>query len=462
MMFGTLLSRARRAWQRLGQARTRLKRSRDEYEFQPGYLEIVERPPAPWARCTALLLILAILLALGWAIFGFLDIHASAAGRLMVSSYTKVIQAHEAGEVRAIHVRDGQRVKAGEVLVALNPIGIDAELSELRTQLDFKRLELARARALLTPEPLHSYQAPAGLDAQQVAAAREQLLSTWKEISANLDSLNAEIAINQANQRARGSEISALGKLSSNVRKRLHARRAMAAEQLMPMVELLEQEKEQLEVERSLAQQQAELQVLKAQAQNRREQRDSFLARTQREQHELLNRSQQEIAVLEQQLIRGRDRQRLQTLLAPVDGVVQQLAVHTLGGAVQAAQQLLVIVPEGAELDAEVMVLNKDVGFVRAGQPVEIKVDAFPYTRYGTLRGTVEHVSGDAIKDDQLGLVFPTRIRLERAAIAAGQGWMPLQAGMSVTGEIRTGERRVINYLLSPIREYQSEALRER
>ncbi|MFK3641183.1 biotin/lipoyl-binding protein [Pseudomonas protegens] len=291
MRSGALLSRWRRAWQRLGDARTLLKRSRDEYEFQPGYLEIVERPPAPWARGTALLLILAILLALGWAILGFLDIHASAAGRLMVSSYTKVIQAHEAGEVRAIHVRDGQRVKAGEVLVALNPIGIDAELSELRTQLDFKRLELARARALLTPDPLHSYQTPAGLDAQQAAAAREQLLSTWKEISANLDSLNAEIAINQANQRARGSEISALGKLASNVRKRLHARRAMAAEQLMPLVELLEQEKEQLDVERSLAQQQAELQVLKAQAQNRREQRDSFLARTQREQHELLNRS---------------------------------------------------------------------------------------------------------------------------------------------------------------------------
>ena len=123
------------AWQLLRAAPALVQRSRDEYEFQPGYLEIVERPPAPWARGTALLLILGIALALGWAILGFLDIHASAAGRLMVSSYTKVIQAHEAGEVRAIHVRDGQRVKAGDVLVALNPIGIDAELGELRAQL---------------------------------------------------------------------------------------------------------------------------------------------------------------------------------------------------------------------------------------------------------------------------------------------------------------------------------------
>ncbi|MBV7576699.1 HlyD family type I secretion periplasmic adaptor subunit [Pseudomonas sp. PDM32] len=462
MMRWSLLSIPRQAWRALCQAPAALKRSRDEYEFQPGYLEIVERPPAPWARGTAMVLMLSIALALAWAILGFLDIHASASGRLIVPSHTKIIQAHDAGEVRAIHVRDGQRVRAGDVLVALNPIGVDAELSELRAQLAFKRLELARAQALLSNDPIGSYLPPSDLSPEQSLQARAQLASTWKEINANLDSLNAEMAINQAGQRARSVEIAALGKLASNVRRRLDARRAMAAQQLMPQVELLEQEKEQLEVERALAQQHAELQVLKAEARNRQDQRDSFLARTQREQHDVRHRTQQDIAILEQQLIRGRDKQRLQTLLAPVDGVVQQLAVHTLGGAVQPAQQLLVIVPEGVELDAEVMVLNKDVGFVRAGQPVEIKVDAFPYTRYGTLRGTVMHVSGDAIKDEQQGLVFPTRIRLEKAAIAVDQGWVPFQAGMTVTGEIRTGDRRVIDYLLSPIQQYQSEALRER
>ncbi len=118
--------------------------------------------------------------------------------------------------------------------------------------------------------------------------------------------------------------------------------------------------------------------------------------------------------------------------------------------------------PDGNELDAEVMVLNKDVGFVKAGQAVEVKVDAFPYTRYGTLQGEVVHVSRDAIKDEQQGLVFPTRIRLKHTSIAVDEQWMPLQAGMSVTTEIRTGDRRVIDYLLSPIQQYQSEALRER
>lgn len=438
------------------------RRTRDEYEFQPGYLEIVERPPAPWARGTTWLLILTVVIALAWAVLGFLDIHASSTGRLIVSSYTKVVQAHQAGEVSAIFVREGQRVRAGAPLVALNPIGVDAELRELQAQLTFKRLELARAEALLNRDPLTSYRPPADLPAEQVAAARAQLQSTAREIDANLDSLEAEISINQANQRARAVEIASLTKLASNVRRRLEARRAMAAEDLMPKVELLEQEKEQLDVERSLAQQHAELNVLKAEARNRVEQRDSYLAKTQREQHDVVNSSRQDIAVLQEQLVRGRDRQRQQTLLAPVDGVVQQLSVHTLGGAVQPAQQLLVVVPDGNELDAEVMVLNKDVGFVKAGQAVEVKVDAFPYTRYGTLQGEVVHVSRDAIKDEQQGLVFPTRIRLQHTSIAVDEQWMPLQAGMSVTAEIRTGDRRVIDYLLSPIQQYQSEALRER
>lgn len=346
--------------------------------------------------------------------------------------------------------------------MALNPIGVDAELRELQAQLTFKRLEVARAEALLSSDPLAHYQPPAALSAEQLTAARAQLHSTSREINANLDSLKAEISINLANQRARAVEIASLTKLASNVRLRLQARRAMAAEELMPRVELLEQEKEQLDVERSLAQQHAELNVLKAQARNRIEQRDSYLAKTQREQHELVNSSRQDIAVLQEQLVRGRDRQRQQTLLAPVDGVVQQLSVHTLGGAVQPAQQLLVVVPDGNELDAEVMVLNKDVGFVKAGQAVEVKVDAFPYTRYGTLHGEVVHVSRDAIKDEQQGLVFPTRIRLARTSIAVDEQWLPLQAGMSVTAEIRTGDRRVIDYLLSPIQQYQSEALRER
>lgn len=450
------------AWRRERNAPKAMKRTRDEYEFQPGYLEIVERPPAPWARCTAIALTLFLLVVLLWSIVGRLDIHANATGRLLVSSHSKVIQSLEPGEIVAIHVRDGQKVKAGDVLIKLNPIGVEAELRERQEQLNFKRLELARLQALLTETPTEHFAVQESIPQAQVELAREHLVSVWKEMVANLESLDGEMNVNQANQSARNADITELEKLLINIKVRLEARRTLAASKLLPKVELLEQEKEKLEIERILSQQYAELAVLKAQYQVLEESRNRYLTKTRREYYDQLNEAQTAVAVMTQQLIKAGEKQRLQSLRAPVDGVVQQLAIHTLGGVVQSAQQLMVIVPDDTPLEAEVMVLNKDVGFVRAGQTVEIKVDSFPYTRYGTIRGKVAHVSKDAVKDEQLGLVFPAQIRMERSSIAVDEHEVPLQAGMSITAEIRTGERRVIDYLLSPLQQYQSEALRER
>jgi len=142
--------------------------------------------------------------------------------------------------------------------------------------------------------------------------------------------------------------------------------------------------------------------------------------------------------------------------------VVQQLAVHTLGGVVTPAQQLMVIVPENKELELDTLLLNKDVGFVLPVQPVEVKVDSFPYTCYGTLQSEVKHVSRDAIDDPKQGLVFPARIRLFNDTLTVDGKPVRLSAGISVNVEIKTGRRRVIDYLLSPLQQYQSEAMRER
>ncbi|WP_157619148.1 HlyD family type I secretion periplasmic adaptor subunit [Psychromonas aquimarina] len=461
-MFMKHLRTIQQAWKEQRSAAADIKRSRDEYEFQPGYLEIVERPPAPWTRRTALALTLLLLLTLLWSVIGRLDIHAGAAGRLLVSSHSKVIQSIEPGEVAAINVRDGQRVKKGDVLIELNPIGIKAELQELQEQLNFKRLEQARLQALLSEEPLSGFIVPAGATAQQVKISRAHLRSEWSEVKANLDSLNGEMRVNSANQQARKKEIIGLNKLAANIKNRLDAQRTLATSNLIPRVELLEQEREQLEIDRSLSQQYTEIDVLLAEYKSKQEQRSSYLAKIRREYYDKLNEAQASIAVMGQQLIKLMEKYRLQSLRAPVSGVVQQLDVHTLGGVVQAAKQLMIIVPDDAVLEIEVMILNKDVGFVHSGQDVEVKIDSFPYTRYGTIPGRVAYVSRDSVQDEKLGLVFPARVKIEQRTILVEDKEVPLQAGMSVNAEIRTGDRRVIDYLLSPLQQYQSEAMRER
>lgn len=147
---------------------------------------------------------------------------------------------------------------------------------------------------------------------------------------------------------------------------------------------------------------------------------------------------------------------------APVAGTVQQLAVHTVGGVVTPAQALLVVVPSEDALEIEATVLNKDIGFVRPGKDVIVKVDSFPYSRYGYLTGKVVSVSHDAAQDEQLGLVFPARVKLEWATLKIDGISARLNAGMSLSAEIKTGKRRVIDYLLSPFQQHTTEALRER
>ncbi|PPU94417.1 HlyD family type I secretion periplasmic adaptor subunit, partial [Xanthomonas hyacinthi] len=174
-----------------------------------------------------------------------------------------------------------------------------------------------------------------------------------------------------------------------------------------------------------------------------------------------LREAEQKIAQGTPELAKAGQRDRLMTLRAPVDGTVQQLAVHTVGGVVTPAQQLLAVVPQEA-LEVEATVLNKDIGFVRPGQPVTVKIESFPYTRYGYLTGKVVSVSHDAAQDENQGLVFPARIRLDGSTLAIDGVVVSMSAGMTLSAEIKTGKRRVIDYLLSPLKQHGGEALRER
>lgn len=455
MPFKSLLG----AWRRRGQPDRRPDTS---YEFLPAYLEILQRPASPWARRSALALALLLLLALLWSVFGRLDIHASASGRVVASSRSKLIQPLEQAEVMAILVRDGQRVTAGQPLIDLKLLGAGADTLRLRDQLVANQLEAARFRALLAEDPPAAFAPPAGIGPTPVAAARAHLASEWQALSARLADLAAECAVNQASQQAAARELEALDKLHRNVASRLRALRTLEQQGMVSHVALLEKSREQLDLEERQAQQQAQLQVLQAQHANLLARKRTYLADMRREFSDKLTQADNAVAEIEQQLAKAVERKDLQSLRALADGVVQQLAVHTVGGVVTPAQTLMVVVPDASGLEAEVNILNKDVGFVVPGQPVDVKVDAFPYTRYGTVQARLSFVSRDAVKDERLGYVFPARVHLARGSMLVDGQQVDLQPGMSVVAEIKTDRRRVIDYLLSPIRDYQATAMRER
>lgn len=434
----------------------------EAYEFLPGYLEILHRPPSPWARRLALGLALFVVLILLWSVVGILDINASATGQIIDSSRSKLIQPLEPAQVLAIHVEDGQRVKEGDPLIDLKLIGASADVRRLRDQVTANRLEMARLKALLSETPIQAFVPPPGVAQSDIEATRQHLASEWLAVQSRLRDLDSEIDITEANYQAVSHDLNELNKLRVNVESRVNSARALAEKGVVAHVALLEKTKELLELDQRLEQQRQQQKVLSAQRLNLRDRKRSYLAQNRREYSDKLTQTANTLAEQEQELAKATERNGLQQLRSPVSGLVQQLAIHTVGGVVTAAQVLMVVVPDAAQLEAQVNILNKDVGFAAPGQTVEVKVDTFPYSRYGTVPAVVTFVSHDAVKDERLGFVFPAYVRLSRSYIMVDGERKALQAGMSVVAEIKTGTRRVIDYVLSPVREYQATALRER
>ena len=458
---------------------------RREFAFLPAALEIVETPPSPIGRAIVAIIVVLFCVALVWSWWGTIDIVASATGKIVPSGRTKIIQPFETGVVRAIRVQDGQAVKAGDVLVELDPTVNAAERDHLQNDLLAEQLNVARMRAALGAGDDHAadFVAPAGADPILVSTQRQLLLNQVTEHRAKIAALARQQAQKEAEQATTGAAIHKLEAMIPVVQQRVDIRKALMERELSSKItyyeilQLLVEQQEELRVQNS------HLREAEAAVAAIRETRGQAVAEYRRSLSDELTKAEQKVSGLIQDLIKAERKTTLQRLAAPVDGVVQQLAIHTVGGVVTPAQALLVIVPSDSRLEIEAMVSNRDIGFVHAGQQAEIKIDTFNFTRYGLLHGDVLNVSQDAIIRDQpqdrtgdrrLGaqndssepkgqeLNYSARISLDRTKMQVDDRMVDLSPGMAVTVEIKTGARTILSYLLSPLLRYQQEVLHER
>ena len=463
----------------------RERKERDELAFLPAALEIIESPPSPIGRAIALLIMLFFCLALAWASLGSVDIVASAPGKIIPSGRTKVVQPFETGVVRAIHVRDGQMVQAGDALIELDPTMTEAERAHLHSDLIAEKLSIARLRAAAADgaDPLSDFNPPADASQDIIATQRQLLIHQTAEHRAKLAALEDQKRQKEAERASIAATIDKVEAVLPVIQERTDIRKVLFDHQTGSKVNYLEalqvliENRKELDVQKSRLR---EADAALAAATQARVQAEGEFRRTL---FSDLAEAERKAAGLAHDLDKASERTRLQLLTAPVDGVVQQLAVHTIGGVVTPAQTLLVLVPLESHLEVEAMVSNRDIGFVSAGQDAEIKVDTFNFTRYGLLHGHVLNVSTDAITRDRREeaardgspvtekstsepkgqeLVYAARVALNRTQMQIEGKSVPLGPGMAVTVEIRTGTRRIISYLLSPLLKYQQESLRER
>ncbi|KLD78346.1 HlyD family type I secretion periplasmic adaptor subunit [Xanthomonas hyacinthi] len=442
------------------------KRTEDELAFLPAQLELIESPVSPTARWTARIIMALFVVALLWAVIGKLDIVAVAPGKTVVGSRTKVIQPAETAVVRQILVRDGQVVKQGDLLVELDATATGAEYQQADESLISGKLAELRYGAMVQAlESSVLSQTPPvspGLTEDQVKATWQLTSSEFASFQAQQQRLETTIEQQQAQAQTVLSQIDPLQRSLDIARERVADMERLLGSQYVSKHEYLARKQEMVEMERLLAVQRASVVESQSAIAGAREELRVLVADTRQKTYDGLRQAREQIGQYAPQVVKTEQRNQLMQLRAPVDGTVQQLAIHTVGGVVTPAQELMLVVPSEELLEVEATVLNKDIGFVRPGQLATVKVESFPYTRYGYLTGIVETVSHDAAQDENMGLIFPARVKLSQAHLVIDGVRVALTPGMSLSVEIKTGKRRVIDYLLSPLQQHGAEALRER
>ncbi|MGJ4940714.1 HlyD family type I secretion periplasmic adaptor subunit [Bradyrhizobium sp. HKCCYLS1011] len=457
-------------------------REREEFAFLPAALEIVETPPSPTGRTIGATLIALFVTALIWASFSQVDVVATASGKVIPTGRSKVIQPLEAGVVRAIRVSDGQTVKAGDVLVELDPTMIQGEVSHLQSDLLAAQLDIARLRAALTDtdDPVSAFQPPKEAEASLVAMQRQFLIAQISEHRSKIAALDGQRAQKEAELATISATIEKLNAVIPTIEERVNIRKSLneygsRLQYYEVLQQLTESQQERMVQKSHVKEIQASIAaIIETRAQTVGEYRRTLFGE--------LAEAERKAGGLTADLSKAEQRLKLQELTAPVSGVVQQLAVHTLGGVVTPAQTLMVIVPSDSPLEIEAMVSNRDIGFVHVGDDVEIKVDTFDFTRYGLLHGKVRTISSDSIarettdkQNDKVAgspeatsepsgqqLTYAARISVSSQEIQVEDRTVRLSPGMAITAEIKTGSRRIIGYLLSPVMKYRQESFRER
>lgn len=441
-------------------------RLRHESEFLPAALALRETPVHPAPRIASGVIMALLVIAVLWAAFGKVDVVATAPGKIVPNGEVKTIQSQDTAVVTVIHIKDGQQVHRGDALVDLDATDAITEATRAQSDLYATHAEIARAQSMLGAIDHHrtpKLDASLNLGSKNEQQAEQHVLDgEYADYVSNLNKMDADIAQSQASLRETDDEIDKLSHTLPIEQQKEKDYAELIKNGYVGRHDYYNEQQAVIQIQQDLAAQRDKHTETVATLDSAVRKRDAYVDDVRRTWLEKIHDDNQKAGELVQDLAKASEHKRLMHLTAPVDGTVQQLAIHTIGGVVTPAQTLMTIVPADSTLLVESIVDNKDIGFVKEGQSAEVKVETFPFTRYGTLHGKVIQVSNDAKQDDKLGLIFTAEVSLPGDAMQIDDRVIKLTPGMAVTTEIKTGRRRIISYVLSPLVEHLNESLHER
>lgn len=470
------------SWIRIFREAVRLEKEKEqapregfEVEFLPAAVEILETPVSPAGRAVALSLCALFVLVLLLCIFGRMNIEAVARGKLIPLGHIKKVESLDMAKVESILVEDGQYVEKGQELIRLDPTERTSDLEQVTQEYLQDVLISCRAEEVLKAlksdlsvrstgirEAVKQVAFSDGILEEEILLHQVLCNRQVGQFTAQVDDYDEQIKACRAetvSARARVKKLATLLPLyqeEEKVNRQLEESRLIDHMEWLRSKETLVNTREQLAVEESTINRcTAEISALE-------KRKTSFCESFLSERLTELTEARARAARLRPAIVKAREREKNFILTAPVAGIVQQLQVHTIGAVVQPAVPLLTIVPKDTRLEVEAMVENKDIGFIENGQTVKVKVDSFPYTKFGMIEGSVRHISMDAEEFEDGRILFPVKVSMEKQHIQVDGRPVRLSPDMSVTAEVKTGKRRVIEFFLTPFLRGLDESLKER
>lgn len=435
-----------------------------ETEFLPAILEVTETPPSPTGRLVMWTILALLVVALLWSILGHINEVAVASGKVIPTGQVKTVQVKNKGIIKEIMVKEGQEVKEGDTLIVLDPTTTGADLDSLKKRAAYYRLDIVRLEAELSGTPFNPEEDP-DLDAHdlkaELALYHSRVNDYHTQMQAAQDVVKQKRSILATGQTSYEKYREGL-EVAAEKERRLEE---LFTQNAVSEFQLLEQRSQRIEYEKNAQSTLDALVTTQAEIAEAEQKMANVDAAYHKDIMTSLVEARKEYYSLQEAIKKAEEDTRMSTVVAPCDGRVYNLAVHTEGGIVTDAQPLMMIVPDDVKLQFEVYADNKDIGFIKTGQTAEVKVETYNFQKFGIVEAEVEEISADSVDDKQDPernrkfrlLLNPTKENINVFGKKA-----ELAPGMTVSAEIKIKEKRIIDYFMDPFRRYTSEALRER
>lgn len=443
--------------------------NREEASFLPAALAIQECPPSPVPGLTINLIAGFIITAILWASIGKIDIVTVAPGSIATEGQVQNVQSPELGEVRRILIKNGDAVQKGQVLVELDSTAADIDWHRAKVQVAVAELAIERNIAVLGAVESGKFQGlkvPDDIPLRELPAmlksAQQQTASQILEARDKINQLNGEIFRRELEANRAAADVARFDRALRYAEQRETDFKELADQKFVSRHALLERQETRTNLEGETASAKLKLQESTAAVNSSRLAKEAFLSEFRSRLLAEMQSASEQKDLLRQSLKQAQLKQKQTTIVATSAGTVQQLGIHTVGGIVTVGQQVCAIAPAAEKFEVQAHIQNKDIAFVKVGQPVIIKVSAIDFTKYGTLTGSVVSLSQSAIQDEKNLAPYWARISLEKASPKFATNNLSIAQGMIVSAEIKTGRRRIIEYVLGPLLKHTNESFNER